>query len=440
MKYTPNPPWVVKDMLKTLGLNSFNDLFSDIKDELKIKEGLKLPAGMGEMELRRFMQDLAHRNISTEDYPCFLGAGAYDRYIPAAVEQLLLRSEFYTAYTPYQAEISQGLLQSIFEYQTMICKLTGMDVSNASMYDGGSALAEACSLACNSGKSRRKIIISDTVHPEYLEILKAYSLSERMEVVVIPGIDGTADIDAMVAGIDHQTAAAVIQQPNFYGILEDGSKLEQAVHAHKGMFIMAVEPVSLAVLKSPGEWGADIAVGEGQALGISLSLGGPYLGFFAARKDLMRKIPGRIVGQTTDMNGNRSYVLTLQAREQHIRREKASSNICSNEALCALSASMYLTFIGEEGLREIALRSHQLALYAKEQLERVGLQLKYQKPYFMEFAVKVSDPAAANQKLLANGIIGGYQLEDALLLAFTEKRSRAEIDHLAAVLGGKVDE
>lgn len=440
MKYTPNPPWVAQDMLNSMGLNSLDDLFDDIKDDLKLKKGLNLPPAMGEMELRRYMKDLAARNISTEEYPCFLGAGAYDRYIPAAVEQLLLRSEFYTAYTPYQPEISQGILQSIFEYQTMICKLTGMDVSNASMYDGGSALAEACNLACNSGKGRRKIIIPDTVHSEYLKILQAYSLSGRMEVLVVPGREGAADIDAMIAEIDDQTAAAVIQQPNFFGVLENGERLERAVHANKGLFIMAVEPVSLAVLKSPGEWGADIAVGEGQPLGCSLSLGGPYLGFFAARRELMRKLPGRIVGETTDLDGKRSYVLTLQAREQHIRREKAGSNICSNEALCALAAGMYLAFVGEEGLKEIALRSHQLALYAEEQAKSAGLELKYQQPYFMEFAVKMSDPAAANRKLLANGIIGGYQLEDALLLAFTEKRSRDEIDRLFAVLGGKVDE
>ncbi|MEA4925235.1 MAG: aminomethyl-transferring glycine dehydrogenase subunit GcvPA [Syntrophomonadaceae bacterium] len=437
MKYTPNPPAIVDEMLKTMGLHSCEELFSDIKDELKIKKGLNLPSGMGEMELRNQLRKLAARNLSTEDYPCFLGAGAYDRYIPAALEQLLLRSEFYTAYTPYQAEISQGILQSIFEYQTMICMLTGMEVANASMYDGGSALAEACNLACVSGKGKNKVVISDTVHPEYLEILKAYALSNRLQVVLVPSRDGTADIDAMARVVDRQTAAAVIQQPNFYGIMEDGSALAQAVHDHQGLFIMTVEPVSLAWLKSPAEWGADIAVGEGQPLGGSLSFGGPYLGFFAAGKSLMRKIPGRIVGQTADLDGRRAYVLTLQAREQHIRREKASSNICSNEALCALAASMYLTFVGERGLKEIAARSHGLARYAERQLKLAGLELKYRQPYFCEFAVAIENPAAANRRLLENGIIGGYELEDALLLAFTEKRNQEEIDRLAAVLGGK---
>jgi len=437
MKYTPNPNPVVDEMLQTMGLSSLSQLFSDIKPELQLDRELNIPGGCGEMELRSHLKELAARNRNTEDFPCFLGAGAYDHYIPAALEQLLLRSEFYTAYTPYQPEISQGILQSIFEYQTMICSLTGLDVSNASLYDGGSALAEACSLACVNSKGRRKVVIPDTVHPEYLQILKAYSLSGHMDIVVVPGRGGAADIEAMLAAIDDQTAGVVIQQPNFFGIIEDAASIEQAVHAHKGLLIMAVEPISLAVLKSPGEWGADIAVGEGQPLGLSLSMGGPYLGFMAARKALMRKIPGRIVGQTTDLDGKTAYVLTLQAREQHIRRELAASNICSNQALCALAASMYLTFVGPRGLKDIAVRCHQLALYARQALEKVGLHLKFEQPFFNEFAVSISNPSVANRRLLENGIIGGYELEDALLLAFTEKRTTAEIDRLAAVLGGK---
>jgi len=436
MKYTPNPAPVVADMLATIGLQSLDQLFADIKPALQLQRDLAIPPGAGEMETRTQLKNLAARNLSTEDYPCFLGAGAYDHYIPAALEQLLLRSEFYTAYTPYQPEISQGILQSIFEYQTMICKLTGLDVSNASLYDGGSALAEACNLACLSGKNRRKIIISDTVHPEYLEILKAYALSGHLDVVLVPGRDGAADIAAMVAAIDDQTAGAVIQQPNFFGILEDPTLVEQAVHDHKGLFIMAVEPVSLALLKSPAEWGADLAVGEGQPLGMSLSFGGPYLGFMAATKALMRKIPGRIVGQTSDLDGRRAFVLTLQAREQHIRRELAASNICSNQALCALAASMYLTFIGEQGLLDIAQRCHHLARYAHQEFGKAGLALKYDQPFFSEFALQINDPAAANRRLLENGILGGYELEDALLLAFTEKRTPAEIDKLVTVLGG----
>ncbi len=437
MKYTPNPGPVVAEMLQTIGLNRMEDLFQDIKPALQVKQGLNLPAGMGEMELKSLLKNLAARNLNTDNYPCFLGAGAYDHYIPAALEQLLLRSEFYTAYTPYQPEISQGILQSIFEYQTMICKLTGMDVSNASLYDGGSALAEACNLACVNSKGKRRVVISDTVHPEYLKILQAYALSGHLEIVLVPGQNGVADTAAMLAAINADTACAVIQQPNFYGLLEDAAPVEKAVHAAKGLFIMAVEPISLALLKTPAEWGADLAVGEGQPLGNSLSWGGPYLGFMAATKAFMRKIPGRIVGQTTDLDGKRAYVLTLQAREQHIRREMAASNICSNEALCALAASMYLAFVGEKGLQEIAMRCHHLALYAAQEFHKVGLELKYQAPYFCEFVLKVSDPAAANRKLLENGIIGGYELDDGLLLAFTEKRTSAEIDRLVAVLGGR---
>jgi glycine dehydrogenase subunit 1 len=436
MKYTPNPASVVGEMLQTLGLTSLEDLFLDIKPELQYKRDLNIPAGLGEMELRRHLRDLAAKNLDLESYPSFLGAGAYDHYIPAALEQLLLRSEFYTAYTPYQPEISQGILQSIFEYQTMICKLTGLDVSNASLYDGGSALGEACYLACINSKNKKKVVIPDTVHPEYLEILKAISLSGRLEVCVVPGKDGVYDLEGMLSAIDGQTACAVIQQPNFYGLLEDAGPIEKAIHAQKGLLIMAVEPISLALLKSPGEWGADLAVGEGQPLGMSLSFGGPYLGFMAASKNLMRKIPGRIVGQTKDLDGKRAFVLTLQAREQHIRRELAASNICSNEALCALTASMYLSFVGEPGLREIALRCHHLARYAEQEFSKQGMGLKYQKPYFCEFALKVKDPSAANRKLLEQGIIGGYELDDALLLAFTEKRTKAEIDQLVAVLGG----
>lgn len=436
VKYTPNPPSVVKEMLETMGLENLDDLFKDIKDEFKNTRTLDIGEGMGEIEIRQSLSRLAALNKNVNDYPCFLGAGAYDHYIPAAVEQLLLRSEFYTAYTPYQPEISQGILQSIFEYQTMICKLTGMYVSNASMYDGGSALAEACHLACVSSRNRKKIVIPDTVHPEYLEILKAYSLSGQLEVLVIPGREGTADLEAMAKAIDKDTACVVIQQPNFYGLLEEVDIVEKLIHENQGLLIMAVEPISLALLKSPGEWGADIAVGEGQPLGNSLSFGGPYLGFFAARQNLMRKIPGRIVGQTVDLDGKTSFVLTLQAREQHIRREKAISNICSNEALCALAASMYLTFVGEQGLKEIAMLCHKLAVYAQKQFEKAGMTLKYNKPFFKEFAVKVNDPAQANKILLENGIIGGYELEDALLLAFTEKRTPAEIDKLVAVLGG----
>lgn len=440
MSYVPNPPWVVQQMLDSMGLGSIEDLFSDIPEELKLKRELNLPGPQSELELRRDLAKLAAKNMSVESCPCFLGAGAYDHYIPAVVEQMLMRSEFYTAYTPYQPEISQGILQAIFEYQTMICNLTGMDVANASLYDGGSAMAEACALACDVTR-RKKVLVPDTVNPCYIEVARTYAIGGKMEIILVPGKDGVADADAIASMIDGQTAGVVVQNPNFYGNLEVGiEKIEKAIHASKGLLLMSVDPISLGILKPPADWGADVVTGEGQSLGNPLSFGGPYLGFFAATEKLMRKIPGRLVGETNDLEGKRAFVLTLQAREQHIRREKASSNICSNEALCALAATVYLTIVGREGLKEIAKRCHQLACYAKQQLEKAGLKLKFQQPFFKEFAVAISDPRAANAALLKEGIIGGCELDGALLLAFTEKRTCAEIDRLISVLGGMARE
>lgn len=435
MTYTPNPPSVSEDMLRSIGLDSMGDLFIDVPDKVKLTRPLQLGEAYSEIALRRHLQDLANKNINVDQYPCFLGAGAYDHFIPAVVDQLLLRSEFYTAYTPYQPELSQGILQAIFEYQTLICQLTGMDVSNASLYDAGTALAEACRLACDATR-RRTILVAGTVHPEYVKILSSYSISGAMDIVNVASQDGAADMDKMLAMIGKETAAVVIQQPNFFGHLEDVKQLEAAIHQNKGLFIMSVDPVSLAILKSPAEWGADIVVGEGQPLGNSLSFGGPYLGFMASTKKYMRKLPGRIVGETVDHEGRRAFVLTLQAREQHIRREQALSNICSNQALNALAASIYLCSIGSRGLQAIAARCHQLAVYARDEFLKKGLAMKFDQPFFREFAVKVKNPAQMNNMLLENGIIGGYELDDALLLAFTEKRTRAEIDKLAALLGG----
>jgi len=436
MRYTPNSAAVVQEMLQNIGLGSVEELYTDIPDALKLSQPLLLGDGLTEMSLRKHLKTLAARNINVEDFPCFLGAGVYDHYIPAALEQLLQRSEFYTAYTPYQPEISQGILQSIFEYQSLICELTGMEVSNASMYDGGSALAEAGILACGVTRKTR-IIVSGTVHPEYQQTMKTYSMSGHMEIVAAPEQDGVTDMEALLSLVDGQTAAVVVQQPNFYGNLEEIGRLEEAVHAQKGMLIMAVDPISLGILKSPGEWGADIVVGEGQSLGNPLSFGGPYLGFMAVSKKNMRKIPGRIVGQSLDSDGKRSFVLTLQAREQHIRREKANSNICSNQALNALTASIYLTLIGPHGLRDIAIRSHQLAIYARDNLLKKGLKLRYNRPFFREFIVSCADPAGTNEKLLQNGIIGGYEIQNGLMFAFTEKRTWSEIDRLITILGGE---
>jgi len=436
MRFTPNTDAVVQEMLESLGLQHIEELFEDIPDEVKMDRPLDLPPEMSEIELKSLLTALAARNVPAADHPCFLGAGAYDSYIPAALEQLLLRSEFYTSYTPYQPEISQGILQGIFEYQTMICQLTEMDVSNASLYDGATALAEACTLAAVHTR-KKLVVVPETVHPEYKQVLETYALSGHFEPVFVPCPNGIMDLNAVSDLAKNQAAALVVQHPNFFGHLEPVGAAADLIHEAGGLLIMAVDPLSLAILKPPGAWGADIAVGEGQPLGNPLSFGGPYLGFMAVTRPLMRKIPGRIVGQTTDLEGRRGFVLTLQAREQHIRREKAGSNICSNQALNALAAAIYLTLMGPRGLKQIALRCHQLAVYAQKRLEEAGFPLLYNQPFFREFAVKTPDAGSINRRLQEQGIIGGLEIEGGMLLAFTEKRSRQDIDRLVAAFKGE---
>ncbi|NLW17310.1 MAG: aminomethyl-transferring glycine dehydrogenase subunit GcvPA [Firmicutes bacterium] len=434
MSYVPNPRAVRQEMLEAIGMSSVEELFADIPAQYHI-ERLNLGPGRSELEVRRELTALASKNLTTAEYPTFLGAGAYDHYIPVAIDQLLLRSEFATTYTPYQAELSQGILQAIFEYQTLICDLTGMDVANASMYDGASALAEACNVATDATR-RKTILIPDTVNPSYRKVVATYGRNAKYQMEVVPTSSGIV-AEELLEAIDDKTAAVVLQHPNWFGNLETQAQaIAERAHAHKALVIMVVDPISLGLLKPPAQLGADIVVGEGQALGSPLAFGGPYLGFFATTSKLMRRVPGRLVGQTTDKHGERAFVLTLQAREQHIRREKASSNICSTQALTALAATIYLALVGPRGLRAIALRSHQLANYAAKQLTSRGIQLKFQQPFFKEFAIQLADPAAANKRLLENGIIGGYELADGMLLAFTEKRTKAEIDRLVDVLGG----
>jgi glycine dehydrogenase subunit 1 len=436
MAYVPNPPAVIEEMVRSIGMNKVQDLFADIPDAVRMHSDLNLGEGIPEMTLRKQLFALASKNMTVEQMPSFLGAGAYDHYIPAVVEHVLSRSEFYTAYTPYQPEISQGILQAIFEYQTMICRLTEMEVSNASLYDGGSALAEACHVACDvTGRSR--IILPDTVHPHYCRVLQTYAMGGQMKIIRTASRDGTAHPDAIMPLLDDDLAAVVIQHPNFFGNLEEHIDIiGEAIHKRKGLLVMVVDPVSLGILKPPGALGADLVVGEGQALGIPLSFGGPYLGFMAAAGAYMRKIPGRLVGLTQDLDGRRAFVLTLQAREQHIRRAKAGSNICSNQALCTLAAAVYLTVIGPQGLKDIATRSHALAVYARKQVEKAGCNPLYDRPFFREFAIRLKDPREANRRLLEQKIIGGYPLDGAMLLAFTEKRTIDEIDRLVATLGG----
>jgi glycine dehydrogenase subunit 1 len=442
--YIPNGDHEKELMLKSIGLDSMEDLFSDVPAEVRLGRKLNLGDPMSEVELRRHMKGLGSKNKDTNELVCFLGAGAYDHYIPSVVDHLSSRSEFFTAYTPYQPEISQGTLQVIFEYQTMMSNLTGLDVSNASMYDAATATAEAAMMAAENTK-KNKIFVSKTVHPDTRKVLSTYMKFKGIELVEIDEAEGVTDLEKLKSAVDNKTAGVIIQSPNFFGIIEDLTEVEKLVHSNKAMLIMNVDPISLGVLKSPGEIGADIVVGDGQALGNNLSFGGPYLGFMAATTKLMRKMPGRIVGQSEDVEGKRAFVLTLQAREQHIRRQKATSNICSNQALNALRASIYLTTMGKDGLKEVALQSMQKAHYAFNEMTKSGkFKPLFNKPFFKEFAVQ-GDVAAAtvNKELLSKGILGGYDLSkdyplynNALLFCVTEKRTKAEIDSLVGIMEG----
>lgn len=439
--YIPNIKDDEKEMLQSMGLTAIDDLFEDIPQDIKLKRKLNLNASMSELEISKHMRNLSSRDLNTENMTCFLGAGSYDHYIPSLIKHITSRSEFYTAYTPYQPEISQGTLQVIFEYQSMICSITGMDVSNASMYDGATACTEAAMLAANNGK-RKKIVVSKTVHPETRRVLGTYLRFHEVDIVEVDMADGATDIDKLRAAVDSDTAGVIVQNPNFFGIVEEMEEVERITHENKALLIMSVDPISLGVLKTPGEIGADIAVGEGQSLGNPLNYGGPYLGFMAVTSKLMRKMPGRIVGQTEDVDGKRAFVLTLQAREQHIRREKATSNICSNQGLNALAAAVYLTTMGKEGIKEAALQSARKAHYAFNEIIKSGkYKPLFSRPFFKEFAVE-GNAQKVNGELLKNNILGGYDLsrdyplDNGLLFCVTEKRTKDEIDKLVQVLEG----
>ncbi|NLW22831.1 MAG: aminomethyl-transferring glycine dehydrogenase subunit GcvPA [Tissierellia bacterium] len=443
--YIPNTKEDEKRMLEAIGLDSIEDLFKDIPESVRLNRELNLKPSMSEMEVARYLTDLAGKNASVNELTCFLGAGAYDHYVPSIIGHIISRSEFLTSYTPYQAEISQGTLQYIFEYQTLICKLTGMDVANASLYDGGTAIAEAAFMAVNQTR-RDQVVISKTVNPQAREVLKTYAHLQGIEIIEIEDEGGVTDLEELKKNVTDKTAAVIVQNPNFFGIIEDLEAIEEIAHSQKKtMFITSVDPISLGILKSPGSIGADIVVGEGQPLGISLQFGGPYLGFMATKKAYMRKLPGRIVGQTVDEDGNRAFVLTLQAREQHIRREKATSNICSNQGINTLAATIYLTALGKEGLRELAVQITQKSHYAFNEITKSGkYKPLFDKPFFKEFAVTSDiDPAVINQRLLEEKILGGYPLgkdypryKNGILYAVTEKRTKEEIDKLSSVLEG----
>ncbi|ALC81596.1 MULTISPECIES: aminomethyl-transferring glycine dehydrogenase subunit GcvPA [Bacillus] len=441
-RYLPATDQDKKDMLDAIGALSVDDLFSDIPEKVRFNREYNIKKAKSETELTRELAKLAAKNADTTTYASFLGAGVYDHYAPVIVDHVISRSEFYTAYTPYQPEISQGELQAIFEFQTMICELTGMDISNSSMYDGGTSFAEAAMLAAGHTK-KKKIVVSETVHPESRDVLTTYANGQYLEVVVIPEKNGVTDLEALEEAVCDETAAVLVQYPNFYGQIEPLKAIEKIAHKGKGLFVVSSNPLALGILTPPGHFGADIVVGDAQPFGIPAAFGGPHCGYFAVTKKLMRKVPGRLVGQTTDENGKRGFVLTLQAREQHIRRDKATSNICSNQALNALAASVAMTALGKEGVKEIAWQNIQKANYAKQKAISLGLEVLYDGPIFNEFVIKLNvSVKKANQRLLEKEIIGGFdlgkvdaKLENHMLVAVTELRTKDEIDLFLQELG-----
>jgi len=439
--YIPHTAEQTKEMLGTIGVNSIEELFSDIPEKVKINGELNLPSFLSEPELLKYFINLTEMNEDFLHNSSFLGGGAYYHYIPSVVSHLVFRSEFYTAYTPYQPEISQGILQAIFEYQTLICQLTGMDVSNASHYNGATAVAEAAMMAVGHTR-RKKVLVSPLLHPDYRQTLKTYFSGREESIEELPFTGGKTDLSSIE--ISKDVAAVIVQNPNFLGHIEDFSIAEK-VHKGGALFIVAVtEPFSMGIIKSPGETGADIVAGEGHVFGNPIAFGGPHLGFLACKEPLMRKMAGRLVGKTTDHDGKPGFVLTLQTREQHIRRERATSNICSNQALCALAATVYLSYAGKQGFCEVSNQSFQKAHYGYKKIKELpGYDIPYSIPFFNEFIVTCpKNPVEINEFLLKHKIIGGYavekhypELKNSMLLCFTEMNSRESIDKLVELLG-----
>ena len=432
-------------MLEAIGVSSVEELFAHIPDADKLHRPLNLPEGMTEMEADADIHRLAAKNIGASKATCFLGAGCYDHFIPAVVDFVASRSEFLTSYTPYQAEVAQGNLQAIFEYQTMVCDLTGMDVSNAGMYDGGTAFTEAALLTAAGNPKAKTLVVAGTIHPEYMEILKTYTSGLDLTLDVVGSKDGAIDMDELKSKVVSGVAAVLVASPNFFGILEDVPAIAELAHAAGAALVVATEPTSLGLLKRPGDMGADVVTCDGQPLGNPMSYGGPHLGILAVREKYLRRMPGRLVGQTTDRNGNRCWVLTLQTREQHIRREKATSNICSNQALMTLRTTVYLSLLGPEGLKELSTQIASKADYAAKKLAAVdGLELRFPpQPFFQEFVVRVKDgdvqkrlSAALDKGIFAGVDLGRWfpELSDCFMVAVTEKRTKEEIDALAEAL------
>ena len=433
-KFFPQTKEEIEQMLKQAGMNSLDDLYADVPEQIRFRGEYDLPEPMSETEIRSLFEKLGEKN---RRLTVFAGAGCYDHYTPAVVPNIISRSEFLTSYTPYQAEISQGTLHYIFEYQSMMAELTGMDVSNASMYDGSTATAEAAIMALASTKKTDTVLVSASVDPKVLNVVKTYAHFHGFYVELIAENDGATDKEQMDARLEKGGVAGVIvQQPNYHGIVEDFSGFADSCHAHKSLFIVNSVAADLALLKTPGEWGADVAVGDGQSLGIPMSFGGPSVGYICCTEKLMRKMPGRIVGKTVDNRGQRVFVLTLQAREQHIRRQKATSNICSNESLMALFVTIYMSVMGKEGVKEAAQMSYDGAHYLHDALIATGLfSDKYERPFFNEFCVKYNgDVDRLQQRFIENGILGGVKVDaDTLMFAVTEKRTKEEIDKLVNI-------
>jgi len=434
-KYFPHTETDLREMMEKVGVGTLEELYAEVPQGIRFQGDYQLPSEMSELEVRQLFEQLGSQN---KQLVCFAGAGVYDHYTPSVIPNLLQRSEFLTSYTPYQAEISQGTLHYIFEYQSMMAELTGMDISNASMYDGTTATAEAMMMAVAAGKKQNKVLVSETIDPKTLEVLKTYAHFQGIELEMVPAKDGVTSREKLEEQLSQGGVAGVlVQQPNYYGIVEDYTGFAEISHAQKALFIMNSVIADLAVLKTPGEWGADIAVGDGQSLGIPMQWGGPYVGYMCCTEKLIRKMPGRIVGKTIDNRGQRAFVLTLQAREQHIRRQKATSNICSNQSLMALFVTMYCSLMGKQGLKEAAELSYAGAHYLCDGLLKTGhFTLVYDQPFFNEFVVRYDGDADALQhRLLENGIFGGIKLAgDQLMFAVTEKRTKEEIDKLIELI------
>ena len=444
-RYLPDTEQDKKEMLDLLNMSSIEELFADIPSELRLEGELNIPEADSEPVLLKKMKKLAARNINADQYPTFLGAGTYDHYIPSVVDHMISRSEFYTAYTPYQPEISQGELQAIFEFQTMVSELTGMDVANSSMYDGFTSLAEAASLAVATTR-RSKVLVSKAVHPESRAILSTVSKGQGYTVEEVSLAIDVTDLEELKQQIEKDTAAVIVQYPNFFGSIEDLAEIKKIAEEKGALFVVSSNPLALALLQSPGKLGADIVIGDMQPLGIPMSFGGPHCGYFAVKQKYMRKIPGRIVGQSHDDKGKRGFVLTLQAREQHIRRDKATSNICSNQALNALASSICMSALGKHGIRQMAQRNFDKADYMAKSLGKKGFNILNKSAFFNEFVVELPcSVKEVSSKLLEAGFIGGYDLsidygfDNQMLIAVTEQRSKEEIDQFVEVLEAVVN-